>query len=93
MYVPYESSSNLGRTYGFSRPIIKMHARYVTTLCTYIRKYYPAPVPALSPQNTQSVYGVFGIYYVDYPRRHTRTKKKSVIFDTLTSKVLEDTDR
>lgn len=29
---------------GFSRPIIKMHARYVTTLCTYISKYYPAPL-------------------------------------------------
>lgn len=32
----------------FSRPIIKMHARYVTMLCTYVPKYYPTPVPALS---------------------------------------------
>jgi len=37
-----------GARTGFSRPIIKMHARYVTTLCTYVPKYYPAPVPALS---------------------------------------------
>lgn len=37
-----------GARTGFSRPIIKMHARYVTTLCTYVPKYYPAPVPVLS---------------------------------------------
>lgn len=29
-------------------PIIKMHARYVTTFCTYARKYYPAPVAVRS---------------------------------------------
>lgn len=73
-----------GARTGFSRPIIKMHARYVTTLCTYVPKYYPAPVlalsfslslsPPLAAKYSKRIYGVSRIYRV-----LARTSKKEIL--------------